>query len=383
VPNSITFARIDRLLACAERQIALLDRCRPLNAQSETERVIEAWENGRATTPEYRYGPPPDLSELMALLETVATSAATVGPVGELYGARALELLREARVVEALSTAAFRDRARERFPVDAGADGRDADATAARWVAVRPPMADRHIVSDDDRDPSSLLSAVRALVGSMRLPIRVSTTSDLACAAAAGDGFILVQRGLRLRPESARRTALHEVLGHAAPRTLAKTETLGLFAVGAARGSEDEEGRALLIEERHGLLDAERRRELAARHLAALAVREGADWVETVRRSIDLGFSPREAVRMAARVLRGGGLARELVYLPARGRVKSALESDPRLERWLERGRIGIDAARALQAFSAKGGDDGGVIGGLFSTARLDVDVRIDASIGE
>jgi hypothetical protein len=383
VPNSITFSRIDRLFACAERQIALLDRCRPVNARPETERVIEGWENGRAAIPEYRYGPPPDLSEIIALLETVATSAATAGPLGELYGARALELVREAHVVEALSTVAFRERARRRFPVDTSAPGRRADATAARWVALDPAPAAHHVVSDDDRDPSSLLSAVRALVGSMRLPIRVSMTSDLACAAAAGDGFILVQRGLRLRPESARRIALHEVLGHAAPRIRATTESLGLFAVGAARGSEDEEGRALLIEERHGLLDVERRRELAGRHLAALAVRDGADWVETVRLSMELGFSTREAVRMAARVLRGGGLARELIYLPARERVKRVLELEPRIERWLERGRIGIDAARKLRALSAERGHDGGVIGGLFPAAGLDVDIRVDASVGE
>jgi hypothetical protein len=211
----------------------------------------------------------------------------------------------------------------------------------------------------------------------------VSTTSDLACSAAAGDGFILVQRGLSLRPESARRIALHEVLGHAAPRLRAKSESLGIFAVGAARGSEDEEGRALVIEERHGLLDGERRRELGARHLAALAVRRGADWVETVSAVIRFGLSPRESVRVAARVFRGGGLARELIYLPARERVASAFETDPTIERWLERGRVGLEAARALEEASAKRGEHGRMIGGLVPAPRLDVDVRSDAPIGK
>jgi hypothetical protein len=381
VPQSILFSRIDRLFACAERQIALLDRCRPVNAERETERVIEAWENGRDSVPEYRYAPPPDFSELLAPLEMVALRAPCAGLLGELYGARASELVAEARVVEALGTPAFRDRARERFPADSSAQG--LRAAAASWVELSSPPGDHYVVSDDDRDPASLLSALRALVGSMRLPIRVSTTSDLACSAAAGDGFILVQRGLRLRPEAARRIALHEVLGHAAPRLRAKTEREGIFAVGTARGSEDEEGRALLIEDRHGLLDDERRRELGVRHLAALAVRDGADWVETVRQSVRFGFSPRESVRVTARVLRGGGLARELIYLPARERVANAFEAEPRIERWLERGRLGVEAARLLLAASAKRGDDGRMIGGFVAASRLNVDVRGGAPIGK
>jgi hypothetical protein len=383
VPNSIVFSKIDRLFACAERQIALLDRCRPVNAERETERVIEAWENGHAEVPVFRYAQPPDLSELMALLESVATNAASHGPLAELYAARARELFLEARLVEAVGTVAFRERAAERFPVDRDVHGRHADVVAAEWARLSVPAATRWVVSDDDRDPQSLLSVLGALVGSMRLAIRVSATSDLACTAATGDGFILVQRGIRLRPESARRIALHEVLGHAAPRLRARLEPIGLFAVGTARGSEDEEGRALLIEERHALMDCERRRELGVRHLTALAVRDGADWVETVRHSISADFSPRAAVRVAARVLRGGGLARELIYLPAWDRVKSAFAADPRIEATLERGRVGVEAARVLERSSAKRRDDGRVVGRLFPASRLDVDVRSDAPIGK
>jgi hypothetical protein len=350
VPVSILFANVDRLFACAERLVALLDRCRPINAERETERVIEALENGRPVVPDYRYSPAPDLSEVLSPLESVAESAASAGPLGALYAARALELAREARLVGALGSTTFLERARERFPVDRGVHGHRADARASSWVELpAPPNADL-VVSDDDRDSRSLVSTIRALVGSMRLPIRVVTASDLACAAAAGDGFILVQRGIRQRPESARRIALHEVLGHAAPRLRARSEPLGLFAVGTAQGSEDEEGRALLVEERHALFDAERRRELGIRHLAAIAVRDGADWVETVRLAMRCGFSARESVRVAARVLRGGGLAREVIYLPARERVRTAFDGDPDLERWLERGRIGVGAAKTLAA---------------------------------
>jgi hypothetical protein len=342
--------KIDRFFAYAERRIALLDRCRPLNILRETERVIEAWEKGSAAIPEYHYAPVGNLGDLLEALESSAARLASAGPVGGLYAVRALELAREARLVESLGQDSFRARARERFPVDRSAHGVSADESARFWAGSNVAGVQRDVPSDDDRDPESLLSALRALVGSRKLAIRICMTSELACAAAAGDGVIWVQRGLRHRPSSARRIALHEVLGHAEPRLRARSERIGLFAVGAAGGSEDEEGRALLIEERHGLFDDERRRELGVRHLAALAVSNGADWVEVVRLAVSFGLSTRQSVRIAGRVLRGGGLAREVIYLPAMERVGAVLRREPWLEAWLERGRIGVDAAALLSS---------------------------------
>jgi hypothetical protein len=95
--------------------------------------------------------------------------------------------------------------------------------------------------------------------------------------------------------------------------------------------------------------DAARRRDLAMRDLAGLAVGAGADWVETVRVLVDHGVAPRRAVTVCARVHRGGGLAREIVYLPAYHRVRTAFEQEPALETWLERGRISVAAARTLR----------------------------------
>ena len=73
--------------------------------------------------------------------------------------------------------------------------------------------------------------------------------------AACGDGVVFVCIGVSLRASEARRIAEHELLGHALPRLAARSHPLGLLRVGCARSSDDEEGRALHIEERSGLLD--------------------------------------------------------------------------------------------------------------------------------
>jgi hypothetical protein len=346
----VALASVDRLFFHAERSTALLDRCRPANSVAETERVAALWEKGRPAVPAFRYLPLPDLAPLLKALEAVVDLGDGEGLWKALYGARALELFREASIVDALGTPAFCARAAARFPLNHTEFGALADLHARQWVGLEPELEPEVVPADDSKDPRSLLALVQALVGELRLPVRVTTSPELTSAAATGDGFIVIRTGLSHTADRARRIALHEVFGHALPRVRARAEAQGLFAAGTAEGADDEEGRALLIEERHGLLDRGRRHELAARHVAASAVRGGADWVETVRTLVAAGVQPRRAVQVSARVHRGGGLAREIIYLPALYRVSAAFEAEPSLERWLERGRVSVAAARTFRS---------------------------------
>ena len=58
---------------------------------------------------------------------------------------------------------------------------------------------------------------------------------------------------------------------------------------------------------------------------------------------------PGQALAMALRIHRGGGLGRELAYLPAFLRVSDALRAAPWLEDLMKRGRISIEGARVLR----------------------------------
>jgi len=346
---SVPTPELDRLLARAENTIALIDRCSPTNLSSEIERVAARWACHGPVVPSWEYRAPADLAPILRALEHVAAGAHAGCPIAELYAGRARELWREARIVEALGTARFQEQAAARFPIDESRDGALADQAAREWATLARVEDGPRIAAEDPSDPRSLLSMLLGLVGALRLPVRVMVSVGLASAAATGDGVIVIRAGSTHREAGARRIALHEVYGHALPRSRARTEPLGILSVGSAGGADDEEGRALLLEQRHGLLDAERRRELGLRHLTARAVRLGADWVEAVRLAIDHGASIAEAVRLAARVCRGGGLARELVYLPAFHRVGRALDAEPSVEAWLERGRVAVSVARMLE----------------------------------
>jgi hypothetical protein len=338
----------EQVLLAAERSIALVERCRPSNAESETQRLLSAWQRGDELAPEFTYATPPDLSALSQRLAEVAEHARSEDPWDTLYAERAVELSTEATLVAHIGTRALAEHAQQRFSLGDTDNRREAERWARQWSALSGADAtEARIQSDDPSEPESLLCQMQRRVGEERLAFRV-LVRDLMPGAATGDGAILVKRGGWYTARDGRRIVIHEVEGHALPRARAGREALGLFRLGTRGGLDDEEGRALLCEERAGVLDGERKRELGFRHLAALAVRDGADWVESVRMLLDLGAALPLAITIASRVHRGGGLAREIVYLPAFSRIRRGLAENPELERWLERGRVSLWAAAIL-----------------------------------
>ncbi|MEB2312744.1 MAG: DUF1704 domain-containing protein [Sorangiineae bacterium] len=335
---------VDALLDRADREIALVDRARPLDYAATLASLVAAWERGAPRAPAWRYRRPPALGDLRRALAAVAESS----DVDPLHAARAAELALEAEAAELIGRPAFAAAAARRFPAPPGAEGARTSRLAQAWSRELAEPDEPALASDDEREPGSLVGELRRELGARRLPFRVEVSRELASLAATGADVVLVRAGARLGPRAVRRIVLHEVVGHAEPRHRARSAPLGLFRFGAAGGADDEEGRALLLERRAELLDAGRRAELGRRHLAALSVREGASFSETVELLRARGAPLTPALALSARVHRGGGLARELVYLPALERVERALAAEPTLEPWLERGRVGLAAARAL-----------------------------------
>lgn len=340
-------------LGKAASRVRMIAATTPQNLGAELARLEAAWDRERGGGARFEYAAPGDFNELIDGLGRVAEALEGKGLLGGIYAARAREIAEEARVCASVGKASMREAARRRYARrDAFCD--KADALARAWLAGEGD-ADREqldrIVSDDERDPRSLVSEMRRAVGTRRLPLRVVIVRDLAPLAATGDGFVQVAAGRSITVRDVARTVLHEIEGHAAPSQRAKALSLSIFAVGTAWGSDDQEGRALALERRAGFLDAGRRRELALRHLAARAVEQGADIAEAARLVVDLGADVPVALRIAARVCRGGGLAREAVYMPALLRVEAALEVDPELDDVLSSGRVAVPSADALRAW--------------------------------
>ena len=328
----------------------------PLNLRCELVRLERAWRTSGATAPRFTYDAPADHGGLRGVLDVVAAELDRHGPLGEIYAARAREVAEDAALCEAAGTAGLWAAARRRYRRRDRFDA-EADATADAWLAEPwaggTPGGDGtpEVRSDDEGSGASLVSRMRQEIGRRRLPLRVVVKDNLASLAATGDGFVQIVAGRPLHRRDVERTVLHEIAGHVEPRLRAAEAPLGIFAVGTARGADDQEGRALVLERAAGFLDLGRRREIALRHLAARSVEAQADFVETARFLLDRGAGLEPALRIAARAHRGGGLGREAVYLPALLRVEAALAEDCGIDRVLASGRVAVDDAPALRAW--------------------------------
>lgn len=225
-----------------------------------------------------------------------------------------------------------------------------ADACAEQWLEEASAVAGQKTLDTEKR--RSLAGQLFELARTEGLDVPV-VEADLSSLAAVSQGRLLVRRGVSASSREAARVWVHEVHGHLLPR-LAAVRRPPPFRVGTRESNEDEEGRALLLEERAGLLGRERRRDLALRHVLARAVldetRTDEEVAQVATTLVRRGAPPLLVAQALCRSLRGGGLAREVVYLPAWLRVRSHLARAPDDERWMQAGCISLCAIPALRA---------------------------------
>jgi hypothetical protein len=348
---------IERLVAHAAGEVRLLATLTPVNAFEERARLTSDVRAGRAAVPRWTYAPR-DHTTLRHALEAAegALDRLPAAPLANEYRARVRELCLELALCAAAGSREVASIARDRFPADDRFAAR-ASALCDAWLDTEPrSQPEGEPVLSDDPDPRSLLSRMRAAVGEAKLPFAVSAQPSLASLAATGDRVILVATGRRVYTEDTKRTVVHEIEGHAKPRARSLASPISLMRAGTARGVDDQEGRALLLEKRAGFFGSNRKRQLAARHRAVEAMLHGASFADTAMILKDAhGLDAADAVVVAERAFRGSdgtyaGLGRERVYIEGLLRVETHLEGHPDHEWVLEQGQVSIDAAEALRA---------------------------------
>jgi len=339
-----------RTLGQLEARVRLVGRAAPTDVRVETARLAAEFSRGGVPKLGAARGVPVDLGEARRALSELVAFTEQLGELGRLHAARAAELELEARMAEALGTRALAALAAERFPAPSAELARCCERFVEEALAAAVVEPDAVHLSDDERDPASLVARLRLRARELGLPLRVEVRTDQVATAATGHGIVHVRPGVWLSADAAERVALHELVAHALPRARARHAPYALAAVGTAGACDEEEGRAILIEARSRFFDAERRRALALRHVAALGVRAGASLRDTLSRLLALGLPLGPASELTLRVHRGGGLGRELVYLPRYFALRAAFAVEPGLERWFERGRFDLGTARRFEA---------------------------------
>ena len=353
--------RAERLLIEAVRSVRLLGSVVPRNAPQERARILAALEAGHTVSPRWTYARTDHTLLRKALARAATSLAAESHPVAQLYAARARELEVEAALSSEAGTTVLGALARARFRSLSPQAAGEATILARKWIAeghealaTADPNDTEELLASDSTAPGSLFTRMREEVGRLGLPFAVVVQPSLSALAATGERHILVAAGRMTRKEDVERTVMHEVEAHAIPRTRAAQARLAIFQIGTARGIDDQEGLALVLEERGNYLKPRRKRELAARHLAVEAMDSGATFADALSALVkEHGLPPAEAVLVAERAFRGGdgtspGLGRERIYLEAFLRVGDHLAKKPTDEGILTSGQVSLDAIPVL-----------------------------------
>ncbi len=197
------------------------------------------------------------------------------------------------------------------------------------------------------RDESAVRIGQR-VAARAHLDVRVQVEPRLLANAAAGERtMFLADRWFGAR--EAHRLAVHEVLGHLVAAVNGRLQPLGILRVGTAGSFADQEGLAVHLEAASGLMDGHRMRILAGRVVATQRMHAGATFGETAMAlHREYGFSADDAIILTERAYRGGGVARDAVYLRAWIEVRNAIQAGQASVDALRMGRVSLRALPLL-----------------------------------
>jgi len=334
----------------------LLPALTATNAVEERARLVAEVSRGGTPSPRWELKKRRVDPELWRSIDS--TRARVEGsPAAELYRARLEELELELSMIEALGDPKrVRPLAARRF-----GDGRMtvalpggpvplAQLASALLDSLPHREEPREVPPYDAPGRPSLVALMHAVACSAGLSLEVKVEPRLSAGAATGDRTVFIADRWFGRRESLR-FAVHEVLGHAVAAANAREQPIRIFEVGTAGSFGAQEGLALWLEEKAGVLDAYRLRVIAARVLATDRMHRGAHFGETARwlhREHEL--SPMDAISIAERAYRGGGVARDAGYLAGWLAVRAALAEGTTTIDALRAGRVGLQVAEELPA---------------------------------
>lgn len=329
------------------------------NAAAERKRLTGCLARGDAPVPHWQILARRVPAEAFRLLDELRYEAAGV-PGAALYEAKLDELELELLLVDALGKPRLvRPLAARRYgtgqtlaPVPGG---ELALSRCARAILDRLPTDSEPAELPAIGGAESLAALVHELAAAVGLEVDVRVEPRLSAGAATGERTVFLA-ARRFGRTEARRLAVHEVLGHLLSAANGREQPLCLLTWGTAGSFVDQEGVALYLEERAGVMDASRLRTLAARVFAADLMHSGASFADTARKlQKDEHFPVPEAIAIAERAYRGGGVARDVGYLLGWLRVHDAIERGTATLAELQLGRVSIEALPELRALAVRG----------------------------
>ncbi len=326
---------------------------------AERNRLIERIARGAHAKPRWTWQPVSVDHAIWVQLERARALAAD-SPASELYLARLEELETELLLLESLGSAKqVRPMAARLFGT--GAERLFEDDSHTVLDSAHEILASAPIEQETKSIPATsslgvnLRDLMFAYAKHVGLHVAVRLDPRLIANAAVGERTVFIA-DRSFGACEAQRLATHEVYGHLVSAFNGRAQMMGIFSVGTARSFGDQEGVAIYLEELAGHLNAQRKRTLAGRVLAAHAMHSGVSFADAARALVrEHLFAPSEAVTLCERAFRAGGVARDAVYLPGWLRVRRAVEQGEANLWELQLGKLSLGALPEVRRLARDG----------------------------
>ncbi|ANT50138.1 flavohemoglobin expression-modulating QEGLA motif protein [Mesorhizobium amorphae] len=232
-------------------------------------------------------------------------------------------------------------------------------AARARAILEKAP-GDASAARQEGLGADAVAAAARDMIAGYRaaysdFDASVEIRGDLPAGLLVSRNLLLVSRDTNLPPERLTALLSHEIGVHLLTYFNGDAQGLAIFRNGLAGYEGMQEGLAVLAEYLVGGMTAARLRLIAARVIACQAMLAGATFEETFRiLHQDFGLDERTAFNVVLRVFRGGGLAKDAIYLRGVVQVLDHLRNGGSLTPfWI--GKISAAHFGAIQELNARG----------------------------
>lgn len=223
-----------------------------------------------------------------------------------------------------------------------------------------------HAGEDDDpggpghHEWQDIAAAAEAMIAGYRtvypgFEAGIDIRHDLPAGLLVTSGKLLIARSTIIAANRLEALLSHEIGVHLLTYVNGSAQGLRLFRSGLAGYEGMQEGLAVFSEYMVGGMTAARLRLIAARVVACTSMLSGADFIETFTMLVrDHGFQPAGAFHLTLRIYRGGGLAKDAIYLRGLLQLLSHLETGGALDPfWM--GKIAASHFGVMQELGLRG----------------------------
>lgn len=307
--------RADRAIDEVAESFDFLLAVTPINALAAWNEFSEA---GFERAPRFLYRPLTiDVARQKKALFSVALDHFEDPVLTTLYREKQQELDLQLSLLAARETPRFVELGRALYgPVEASLL-----ETATDILAQTSHKRGRHKRDSQEADVAFLERHARSMIKSYAgaydgFSASVELRDDLPSGLMVSGGRLLISRNTTMARDRVEALLSHEVGVHLLTYFNGSAQGLRLFRSGLAGYEGVQEGLAVLAEYLVGGMTVARLRLIAARVVACADMLTGAGFVDCYRRlTRELGFGESSAFNLALRVYRGGGLAKDAIYL--------------------------------------------------------------------